>query len=68
MGAAKMFLDEIPEFDVRDGTVHITAEGFELATPLRKFRLGMARAAKALASYDAGGEVVPMGRRKRGEH
>jgi hypothetical protein len=68
MVGTKPFLDEIPNYEVREGCVFITADGFELTMPLRKFRLGMARAAKVLAEYDQRGEVVPIKRRRRGEH
>lgn len=68
MVGTKPFLDEIPTYEVRDGTVYMAAGDWELAMPLRKFRLAMARAAKALAEYDAKGEVVPMRRKRRADH
>jgi hypothetical protein len=67
MVGTKPFLDEIPNYEIRDGTVYMVAGDWELAMPLRKFRLSMARAAKAIAAYDARGEVVPM-QRKRHRH
>jgi hypothetical protein len=67
MVGTKPFLDEVPTYEIRDGTVYMVAGDWELAMPLRKFRLGMARAAKALAAYDAGGEVVPIRRKGRGQ-
>lgn len=68
MVGTQPFLDEIPTYEIRDGNMHIIADGFALTMPLRKFRLGMARAAKALAEYDQRGEVVPLPRKKRGGH
>lgn len=61
----RQHVDEILSFEVRDSSVYVSADGLEFVTPLRKFRLGLARAAKALADYDAKGEVVPLKRRRR---
>lgn len=62
MSRVDVFLDEVPEYAVREGIVYIsTADGWTCAFPLRKFRLGMARAAKAIAEYEArNAEVVPI--------
>lgn len=62
------FLDEIPTYAISDGIMFITAGEFKLAMPLRKFRLGMARAAKVIAEHDARGVVVSLAKRRRPKH
>ena len=63
------FLDEVPSYEVREGIMYVTAGEFALAMPLRKFRLGMAKAERAIAEYDSRrAEVVPMRRKGRAKH
>lgn len=70
MARVDLFIDEVPEYEIRDNIMYIQlADGRAIAFPLRSFRLGMARAAKALATYDSRkAEVLPMRKRKGGEH
>jgi hypothetical protein len=53
------FIDGVPEFVIRDQVVHITLDDQAVAIPLRVFRIGMARAMKAVREHDTCGEVVP---------
>ena len=67
MAKQGQFIADILDFAIEDGVVHISGPELELFIPLGKFRRSMARAAKALATYDAQrAEVVPI--KRRGEH
>jgi hypothetical protein len=69
MVGTRPFLDAVPKYEVREGVMHITADGFELAMPLRKFEQGMLRAEEAIAKYRAErGAVLSMrkGARRKG--
>jgi len=59
------FVDKVPDYEIRDGNMHITADEFCMCMSLRCFEQGMAKAARVIAVYRASGEIVPM-RRKRG--
>lgn len=58
----------MPAYEVRDGIMYVTADdGWTFAMPVRKFRLAMARAERALATYEAKkAEVVPLRRKGKG--
>lgn len=58
------FVDSVPDYEIREGNMHISTGDWSCCMSLRTFRLGMARAQRTLASYEAQRGVVPM--RKRG--
>lgn len=61
------FLEKVPNYEVREGNMHIWSDDWAVCMSLRTFRLGMARAAKAIATYEAKkADVVPIKRRGRG--
>ena len=63
------FIEKVPEYRVADGIVYVSVDGeIILCMALRTFRLGMARAERAIAEYEAKrAEVVPL-KKKRGTH
>lgn len=64
------FLDEIPEFEIRDGIVKWTwGCGKAKCMPLPAFRIVTARQNKLLADHDArSAEVISIRRNKRAAH
>jgi hypothetical protein len=69
MVGTRPFLDEVPHYSIVDGVMHITSGDFQLAMPLRKFRLAHARAARVMAEHDAKkGNVVPLPKKRPGKH
>lgn len=61
-------LNEPLDFEIREGNMHVRHPGsdWEMATPLRHFRVNMARAKKVLDEHDArSAEVVPLRPRAR---
>lgn len=68
MSGAVPFIDEAPEYEIRDKNMHITAGDWTMAMSLRNFELGMARASRVIAEhYAKRAEVVPI-KGKRGRH
>lgn len=66
---AQTFIDKVPDYEIRDGIIHITAGDFAMCMSLRCFEQGMARAMRVIAEYRASGEVVPLKRpRRRPDH
>lgn len=62
----RVFVDRVPEYAITDGVVCCDVGEIAIHIPLRIFRMGMARADKALAEYDARlAKVVPI---KRARH
>jgi hypothetical protein len=54
------FVDDIPEYEVRDGQMHICMAGARLVMPVHVFRAGMARANRVLdAWFECQSNVVP---------
>ena len=68
MWMPSVLIERVPQFEIRDGLVHIEFGGDQqpICMPIRTFRMAVARATKLLAEHDAAGHVVPM--RKRGGH
>ena len=59
------YIDKVPSFEIRDGTMFITADDWAMCTSLRLYRLGMAKSARVIAEYEARkAEVVPFKRRR----
>lgn len=62
---SSVFVEEAPDFAIRCGLVFITAKEDgslrTVCTPLHEFRVGIAKANKKLAEYDAAkAPVVPI--------
>lgn len=55
----RVYVDRVPEYEVRDGVVCVDLGDWSMHVPLRVFRLGMTRAMKALREHDATGKVLP---------
>lgn len=61
MEGAMPFLSEVPEYEIVDGCMHVTAKGFCLVMPLRVFESGMARASAVIAKHRLKlAEVIPI--------
>ena len=45
------FIGEVPEYEVRDGRMHVTLGDFRLVMPLPVFEEGARRAAEAIAVW-----------------
>jgi hypothetical protein len=61
------FVDEVPEYEVRDGQMHISMAGTKLVMPVHVFRAGMAKANRALDDwFERQSSVVPL--RVAGDH
>lgn len=57
---------KVPDYEIRDGNMFISAGEWSMCMPLRTFELGMAKASVAIAKYRAErGEVVEMPLRGR---
>lgn len=56
-----IFLDEVPEYEVRDGRMYITMGTFCLAMPVHIYLKGAARGSRAIREWQRGerGEVIP---------
>lgn len=49
------FVEEVPEYAVRNEVVYVTIKGRALlAMPLKTFKLGIVRSAKAIEDYESG--------------
>jgi hypothetical protein len=55
----RVFIERVPEFDIRDEVVCTDFGDWSHHMPLRVFRMALARAAKVLREHDASGRVVP---------
>lgn len=56
---------KVPDYEVRDGIMFVSAGDWSCCMPLRIFKLGAVKAAEAIARYEAErGEVVPLRQRK----
>jgi hypothetical protein len=64
---AASFIDEVPEYEIRDGHMHISMAGTRLVMPVHVFRAGMAKANRALDDwFERQSSVVPL--RVAGDH
>jgi len=59
------FVDKVPDYEIREGNMHITTGDWSCCMSLRTFRLAMARAQKAIAAYEAERAIIPI-KGKRG--
>lgn len=58
------FIDQVPEYEARDGRVYISMGDQCLAMPIRVFQLGCLLGQEAIAKWqlamlDAGSKVIP---------
>jgi hypothetical protein len=66
-----VFMGEVPEYEVRNGRMHVTLADFEIVMPICVFLQGAARAERAIAEWQiaeaAKGKptIIPLKRRKR---
>lgn len=64
-GTSCVFVDKVPDYEIRDGNMHITADDWHIAMPLRLFRMGMARATRIIAEHESRkAEVLPLKSRR----
>jgi hypothetical protein len=56
------FVDDVPEYEIRDGRMYICMRGMCLAMPVHVFTAGMARANRELDAWfeQQRGTVVPI--------
>ena len=47
------FVDDVPNYEIRDGVIFITAGEFCMAMALRTFERGHVRSARVIAEYRA---------------
>lgn len=63
--AAVPFVDRVPDYEIREGIMHISDGDWSCCMSLRTFRLGMAKAQRTLDEYDARSGVVPLRKGQR---
>jgi hypothetical protein len=65
-GGAVPCISRVPNYEVREGIMYISADDWAICMPLRIFKLGCAKADRVIARYEATvAEVVPIKGRQR---